>query len=181
MQRHWSGWRGTLGKSSPRWIVGCWRATERLIICIFWSNTRRSYQFRCWSTPSRARQVGCFAGTGQPSPLAIATVLCGRRPISLRRPAALRSSSSMSSNRGSALPPRPKGRSFRALKDWGEATRSSVWPLPHAATNSLLKFSRPQKSGLSARGTSASFPEYHWMFSAQASSAQSVGSFPRLP
>jgi hypothetical protein len=31
----------------------------------------------------------------------------------------------------------------------------------------------PQKSGLSARGTAASFPEYHWMFSAQTASAQS--------
>jgi hypothetical protein len=38
-------------------------------------------------------------------------VFCGRRPISLCQPAALRwrSSSSMSSNRGSALPPRLKG------------------------------------------------------------------------
>jgi hypothetical protein len=33
-----------------------------------------------------------------------------------------------------------------------------------------------QKSGLSARGTAASFPEYQWMFSAQTASAQS----PRL-
>ena len=31
-----------------------------------------------------------------------------------------------------------------------------------------------QKSGLSARGTSASFPGYHWMFSAQACSDQSA-------
>jgi hypothetical protein len=53
-------------------------------------------RFRCWSTPSRARQVEGFAGTGQ-TWLAIATVLCG--PISLRRLAALRSSSSRSSNR----------------------------------------------------------------------------------
>src|SRR5215470_17205227 len=28
----------------------------------------------------------------------------------------------------------------------------------------------PQKSGLSARGTSEFFPEYHWMFSAQITS-----------
>jgi hypothetical protein len=40
--------------------------------------------------PSRARQVGCFAGTGQTSPPAIATVYCGRRPISGRRLAAPR-------------------------------------------------------------------------------------------
>ena len=39
----------------------------------------------------------------------------------------------------------------------------------------------PQKSGLSARGTSASFPGYHWMFSAQACSAQSAGPLPPLP
>jgi hypothetical protein len=45
MQRHWSGWRGTLGKSSPRWIVGCWPATERLITSTSWSSTRRSYRF----------------------------------------------------------------------------------------------------------------------------------------
>ena len=37
-----------------------------------------------------------------------------------------------------------------------------------------------QKSDLSARGTSASFPEYHWMFSAQASSSQSAGPLPPL-
>jgi hypothetical protein len=101
MQRHWSGWRGPLGKCSPRWIVGCWPATERVIRCTSWSSPRRSYRFRCWSTPSRARRVGCFAGTGQTPPLAIAMVFCGRWPISLRRLAALRwrSSSSMSSNR----------------------------------------------------------------------------------
>ncbi len=42
-------------------------------------------------------------------------------------------------------------------------------------------FLAPQKSGLSARGTSAAFPEYHWMFSAQASSAQSAAPLPPLP
>jgi hypothetical protein len=41
-------------------------------------------------------------------------------------------------------------------------------------------FLTTQKSGLAARGTSASFPGYHWMFSAQASSAQSAGP-PPLP
>jgi hypothetical protein len=35
-----------------------------------------------------------------------------------------------------------------------------------------------QKSGLSARGTSASFPEYHWMFSAQTCSVQLAGPNP---
>jgi hypothetical protein len=34
---------------------------------------------------------------------------------------------------------------------------------------------RGQKSGLFARGTSASFPEYHWVFSAQACSSHSLG------
>ena len=39
----------------------------------------------------------------------------------------------------------------------------------------MIGAGRGQKSGLSARGTSASFPEYHWMFSAQASSSHSFG------
>jgi hypothetical protein len=62
---------------------------------------------------------------GQTSPLAVATVLCGRRPISLRGLAALR-------NRGSTLPPRSRGRSFRACENlvskwetkWGETLRA---------------------------------------------------------
>jgi hypothetical protein len=119
MQRHWSGWRGTLGKSSPRWIVGCGPATERLITCTSWSSTRRSYRFRCWSTPSRARQVGCFAGTGQTSPPAIATVVCGRRPISLRRLAALRSRSAVCrATEAARFLLALKGRGFRARKIW---------------------------------------------------------------
>ena len=36
-------------------------------------------------------------------------------------------------------------------------------------------FPAPQKSGLFARGTSASCPGYHWMFSAQACSSHSLG------
>ena len=35
-----------------------------------------------------------------------------------------------------------------------------------------------QKSGLAARGTSASFPGYHWVFSAQTCSTQSAGPNP---
>jgi hypothetical protein len=38
-----------------------------------------------------------------------------------------------------------------------------------------------QKSRLSACGTSAFFPGYHWMFSAHACSNQVVGSLPPLP
>ncbi len=45
--------------------------------------------------------------------------------------------------------------------------------LPSAAQLSVGRFPLRQKSGLSARGTAASFPEYHWMFSAQTASAQS--------
>jgi hypothetical protein len=41
-------------------------------------------------------------------------------------------------------------------------------------SNGCTRFA--QKSGLSARGTAASFPEYQWIFSAQTASAQS----PRL-
>jgi hypothetical protein len=108
---HNPSWRRPAERAPP---ASRWAATERLITCTSSSSTRRSYRFRCWSTPSRARQVGGFAGTGQTSPLAIATVFCGRRPISLRQPAARRSSSSMSSNRASASSsPKAKGRGLR--------------------------------------------------------------------
>src|SRR6516162_7707387 len=67
------------------------------------------------------------------------------------------------------------------------ATRGERWPPPlhrHTFTAETTNWAaRPanppflaaQKSGLSARGTSASFPEYHWMFSEQASSCHSFG------
>jgi hypothetical protein len=49
-------------------------------------------------------------------------------------------------------------------------------PLPILPSTVLA----PQKSALSASGTSASCPGYHWMFSAQASSSQLTGP-PPLP
>jgi REP element-mobilizing transposase RayT len=63
--------------------------------------------------------VNAFKGTSKPEAsqeparlVAMVTVFCGRRPLSLRRPAALRcrSLSCVSSNRAGALPPRPKAR-----------------------------------------------------------------------
>jgi hypothetical protein len=148
MQRHWSGWRGTLGKSSPKWIVGCWPATETLITVISSSSTRRSCRFRCWSTPSR--------GTSSRMPTARHRLSLSRRCFvvaGLFRCVGRRRSDHQAVCRAT------EAARFLPRKFGDEATRSSVWPIP--ATNSLLKFSRPQKSGLSARGTSASFPEYH--------------------
>jgi hypothetical protein len=60
------------------------RAADHLHILL---ERRRSDRLRCRSTPSRAPQVGGFAGTGQTSPLA--AVSCGDRPIWLRQPAAI--------------------------------------------------------------------------------------------
>ena len=75
---------------------------------------------------------------------------------------------------------------------WG-SSNSSLYRTPFPPPKhrrDLLRTPRPilpytflatQKSGLSARGTSASFPGYHWMFSAQACSAQAAGPPPPLP
>jgi hypothetical protein len=59
------------------------------------------------------------------------------------------------------------------MDNWAEAGAINPFrtPLP-ILPHTLLA---PQKSGLAARGTSASFPEYHWMFSAQACSSHSLG------
>jgi hypothetical protein len=56
-------------------------------------------------------------GTGQTSPLAIATMFCGRRPISRRRLAALiKQYVEQQRQRASSSP--SYGRGFRALKIW---------------------------------------------------------------
>jgi hypothetical protein len=61
MVRPRSGWRG---RSSPRWIVGCWPATERLDHL----HIHLEYPPMLFGAGHRlqgARQVGCSAGPGQ--------------------------------------------------------------------------------------------------------------------
>ncbi len=59
--------------------MDCWllASNERRITCGSWSSTGRVSVL----VNPRPGQVGCFVGTGETSPLAIATVVCGRRPI----------------------------------------------------------------------------------------------------
>src|ERR1700746_200653 len=49
-------------------------------------------------------------------------------------------------------------------------------PLISFAEVNIVPSPAVQKSGLAARGISASLPEYHWMFSAQTISGQPSGS-----